>query len=103
MTRGWGHNHLGRLNPDARAGYPCPTKYSINGVKKIQSIHASVEFLAWAEQEGIDLSMLYERLQLTPSERLQRHQMALELVEALRHVKKGPGHAPSRVVADRPE
>ena len=47
--------------------------------------------------------MLYERLQLTPTERLQRHQMALELVEALRQVKKGPGHAPSRVVADRPE
>jgi len=61
------------------------------------------EFLAWAEHEGVDLTMLYERLQLTPTERVQRHQMALELVEALRHVKKGPGHAPSRVVADRPE
>jgi hypothetical protein len=52
--------------------------------------HVSAEFLAWAEHEGIDLTMLYERLQLTPTERLQRHQMALELVEALRHVKKGP-------------
>ena len=31
-----------------------------------------------------------KRLQLTPTERLQRHQMALELVEALHHVKKGP-------------
>jgi hypothetical protein len=63
----------------------------------------SAELLAWAEQEGVDLSMLYERLQLTPTERLQRHQMALELVEALRQVKKGPGHAPSRGVADRSE
>jgi hypothetical protein len=69
----------------------------------MQSLHASAEFLAWADQEGIDLSMLYERLQLTPTERLQRHQMALGLVEALRQVKKGPSHAPSRVVADRPE
>ena len=69
----------------------------------MQPIPASAEFLAWAEQEGIDLSMLYERLQLTPTERLQRHQMALELFETLRHVKKGSGHAPSRVVADRPE
>ena len=69
----------------------------------MQSLHASAEFLAWAEQEGIDLSMLYERLQLTPTERVQRHQMALALVEALRQVKKGPGYAPSRVVADRPE
>jgi len=49
----------------------------------MQSVHASAEFLAWAEQEGIDLSMLYERLQLTPTERLQRHQMALALVETL--------------------
>ena len=66
-------------------------------------LHVSTEFLAWAEQEGIDLSMLYERLQLTPTERLQRHQMALELVEALRRVKRGPGHASSRLVADRIE
>jgi hypothetical protein len=65
--------------------------------------HASAEFLAWAEHEGVDLTMLYERLQLTPTERLQRHQMALELVEALRRVKKGLGHAPSHVVADCPE
>ena len=66
-------------------------------------LHTSTEFLAWAEHEGVDLTMLCERLQLTPTERLQRHQMALELVEALRHVKKGLGHAPGRVVADRPE
>ena len=69
----------------------------------MQSLHASAEFLAWAAQEGIDLSMLYERLQLTPTERLQRHQMALELVEALRQVQRGHSHAPSRVVADRTE
>jgi hypothetical protein len=47
--------------------------------------------------------MLYERQQLTPTERLQRHHMALELVEALRQVQRGRGHAPSRVVADRAE
>jgi hypothetical protein len=70
----------------------------------MQSVHASAEFLAWAEQEGIDLSMLYERLQLTPTERLQRHQMALALVETLRQVKKRSAHhAPSRVIADCPE
>ena len=69
----------------------------------MHSLPTSAELLAWAEQEGIDLSMLYERLQLTPTERLQRHQMALELIEVLRQVKKGPGHAPSRVVADRAE
>jgi hypothetical protein len=47
--------------------------------------------------------MLDERLQLTPTERLQRHQMALALVETLRQVKKGPVHALSRAIADRPE
>jgi hypothetical protein len=48
--------------------------------------------------------MLYERLQLTPTERLQRHQMALALVETLRQVKKRSAHhAPSRVIADCPE
>ena len=69
----------------------------------MQSRHASAEFFTWAEQEGIDLSMLYERLQLTPTERLQCHHMALELVEALRQVQRGHGHAPSRVVVDRTE
>ena len=70
----------------------------------MQSVHPSAEFLAWAEQEGIDLSMLYERLQLTPTERLQRHQMALALGETLRQVKKrSVHHAPSRVIADCPE
>jgi len=69
----------------------------------MQSRHVSAEFLAWAEREGLDLSMLYERLQLTPTERLQRHHMALELVEALRQVQRGHGYAPSRVVADRAE
>ena len=63
----------------------------------------SSSFRAWAEHEGIDLSMLYERLRLTPTERLPRHQMALELVEALRQVQRGRGHAPSRGVADRAE
>jgi hypothetical protein len=32
----------------------------------MQSLHTSAAFRAWAEHEGIDLSMLYERLQLTP-------------------------------------
>jgi hypothetical protein len=77
--------------------------YPRYGVKSMLLPHVSAEFLAWAQHEGIDLTMLAERLQLTPTERLQRHQMALELVEALRHVKKGLGHAPRRVVADRPE
>jgi hypothetical protein len=87
----------------AQACYHCPTKDTLQGVKRMPSLPTSTAFLAWAEQEGIDLSMLYERLRLTPTERLQRHQMALALVEALRQVKKGPRHAPSRVVADRPE
>lgn len=39
--------------------------------------------LAEAEQQGVDLSLLRERLRMTPTERLQRHQAALALVDAL--------------------
>lgn len=42
------------------------------------------EALVQAEREGIDLSLRRERLKLTPTERLERHQTALDLVDALR-------------------
>ena len=60
------------------------------------------EILAWAEQDGVDLSLLRERLQWTPTERLQRHQAALALVEALRHAKRKVSCAPGRALTDRP-
>ena len=40
--------------------------------------------LVRAEVYGIDLSLLRENLRLTPTERLQRHEQALELAEAFR-------------------
>jgi hypothetical protein len=46
------------------------------------------EVIAEAERHGVDLSMLRERLRLTPTERLERHQAALALVEALRGAKR---------------
>ena len=46
------------------------------------------EILAWAEEYGIDLSMLRERLHWTPTERLERHQAALALAEGLRNAKR---------------
>jgi hypothetical protein len=46
------------------------------------------EVIAEAERQGVDLSMLRERLRLTPTERLERHQAALALVEALRSAKR---------------
>lgn len=42
------------------------------------------EILSEAEAYGIDLSLLYERLALTPEERLRKFEQALPLVEALR-------------------
>lgn len=33
--------------------------------------------LEWAEQEGIDLSLLRERLKLSPTQRLEAHKRAL--------------------------
>jgi hypothetical protein len=37
-----------------------------------------------AQKFGIDLTLLIERLRMTPTERLEHHQAALEMVEALR-------------------
>ncbi len=38
--------------------------------------------------EGIDISLLYERLSWTPTERIERHQRALEFAERLREAGK---------------
>lgn len=42
------------------------------------------EVLRRAEEYGIDLSLLRENLRLTPTERLRRHEEALELLNAFR-------------------
>ena len=62
----------------------------------MQRTSSPAEVLAWAEQDGIDLSMLRERLHLTATERLQRHQAALALVEALRRASRKESHAPGQ-------
>jgi hypothetical protein len=59
----------------------------------MQLFSSPAEVLAWAEQDGVDLSMLRERLRLAPTERLQRHQAALALVEALRDAKRKASRA----------
>ena len=66
----------------------------------MQSPASPTEMLAWAEQDGVDLSMLRERLRLTPTERLQRHQAALALVEALQAVKRKQARAAHRTLTD---
>jgi hypothetical protein len=47
----------------------------------------SIKTLARAEEYGIDLSQLRERLKWTPTERIERRQAALALAEALRHLE----------------
>lgn len=37
-----------------------------------------------AVEEGIDISLLYERLSWSPTERIERHQRAIEFAERLR-------------------
>jgi hypothetical protein len=68
----------------------------------MQSPASPAEILARAEQDGVDLSLLRERLQWTPTERLQRHQATLALVEALRNAKRKVNRAPGRALTDRP-
>ena len=46
------------------------------------------EILAETEREGVDLSMLRERLLWTPTKRLEYHRAALVMAEALRHAKR---------------
>lgn len=41
-----------------------------------------------AEEEGIDVSLLYERLSWSPTERIERHRQALEFAERLREAGK---------------
>ena len=41
-----------------------------------------------AVDEGIDISLLYERLSWIPTERIERHQRALEFAERLREAGK---------------
>ena len=51
--------------------------------------------LASTERDGIDLSLLRERLRWTPTERIIRHQAALALAQVLSHAKrksKSAGH-----------
>jgi hypothetical protein len=43
-----------------------------------------------AKEEGIDLTLLYERLVWTPTERIERHLQALEFANELR--KAGQKH-----------
>ncbi len=53
--------------------------------------------LAAAEREGVDLSLLRQRLRLTPTERVERHGAALALVFGLRAAGR---HARSEDAAD---
>lgn len=69
----------------------------------MQPTLSAPDILAWAEQDGVDLSMLRERLRLTPTERLQHHQAALELVEALKDAGRKHRRAQRRALANRPE
>lgn len=66
----------------------------------MQSPPSPTDMLAWAEQDGVDLSMLRERLRLTPTERLKRHQAALALVEALQAAKRKQAHTAHRTLTD---
>ena len=44
--------------------------------------------LVRSKEQGVDLSMLRERLKMTPMERVERHQMALQMIEKLKATRK---------------
>jgi hypothetical protein len=74
-----------------------------NGVKQMSANSSAREILVRAEQYGIDLSLLRERLHWTPTERIERHQAALALAEALRHAKSKPPTFGRRALTDHTE
>lgn len=49
--------------------------------KRKNPIQAAIDF-------GIDVTLLYERLKMTPTERLEAHQRSLEFVEELQRAAK---------------
>ena len=54
-----------------------------------------------AQEEGIDLTLLYERLSWTPSERIEKHLQTLEFANELRkagrkHRGQSQGREPSK-------
>jgi len=49
--------------------------------KKTDSIKEAIDF-------GIDVTLLYERLKLTPTERIEKHEQMLEFIEELRRAGK---------------
>ncbi len=67
----------------------------------MNSPSTSEEILRWAEQDGVDLSMLREGLRLSPTDRLRRHESALALVEALKNAKEERLSASGRDPTDR--
>jgi len=49
----------------------------------------------------VDIHMLEENLKLTPEERIEKHQRALELVIALQEAKKKLNAEPSKPTSDQ--
>jgi len=49
--------------------------------KKTDPIKDAIDF-------GIDVTLLYERLKLTPTERIEKHEQMLEFIEELRRAGK---------------
>jgi hypothetical protein len=66
-------------------------------------VRSPSEVIAEAERHGVDLSMLRERLRLTPTERLERHQAALELMETLRGAKRKAKRVSAGNLVERPD
>lgn len=61
---------------------------SASGGMSDSLITKSLTALEKAVEEGVDISLLYERLSWSPTKRIERHQRALEFAERLREAGK---------------
>lgn len=60
----------------------------INKVKEPTSNYKPKDPIQEAIDFGIDVTLLYERVKLSPTERIERHQQMLEFAEELKRARK---------------
>ncbi len=56
-------------------------KFSMKDIEQIDEVRAAIDY-------GIDVTMLIDNIHRTPSERLRRHQAALDTVEKLSKARR---------------
>jgi hypothetical protein len=60
----------------------------MNKVREAKKVNMSLDAIDRAKEDGVDLTLLYENLSRTPTERIENFLRWLEFVDELRKAKK---------------